>query len=263
MGRPTPDGEQGRDAPSAPFIDKQPARIAGMFDAIAGRYDLLNHLLSGGLDWYWRRRAVDALDLGGDETVLDLCAGTADLAIAVLRRRRGCRVVGVDVAARMLAIGRRKLQRRGLAGRAALVQGDATRIPLASNACGAAAVAFGIRNVAEPAAACRELARILRPGGRLAILEFSMPRGRVIAPVYSCYFRHVLPRIGRLVSRHREAYAYLPRSVGAFATPPELAALVEAAGLRVVRAVPLTFGVVHLYVAVKADATRRPPAILA
>jgi len=263
MGRPPADGKQGRDGPAAPSIDKQPARIAGMFDAIAGRYDLLNHLLSGGLDWYWRRRAVGALELRGDETVLDLCTGTADLAIAVLRRWRGCRVVGVDFAARMLAIGRRKLQERGLAGRATLVQGDATRIPLAGNACGAAAVAFGIRNVADPAAACRELARILRPGSRLAILEFSMPRGRVIAPAYAWYFRHVLPRIGRLVSRHREAYAYLPRSVGAFATPAELATLVEAAGFRVLRAVPLTFGVVYLYVAVKADAIRRPPAILA
>jgi demethylmenaquinone methyltransferase/2-methoxy-6-polyprenyl-1,4-benzoquinol methylase len=251
MARPDAAGGRGRGDPPAAPVDKQPARIAGMFDAIARRYDLLNHLLSGGLDWYWRRRAVRALGLAGDETVLDLCTGTADLAIAVLRHRRGCRVVGVDFAARMLAIGRDKLQRRGLAARAALVRGDATRIPLASGTCGAAAVAFGIRNVVEPEAACQELARILRPGGRLAILEFSMPRSRLIAPVYAWYFRHVLPRIGRLVSRHREAYAYLPRSVGAFATPEELAAIVEAAGLRVVRMVPLTLGVVYLYVAVK------------
>lgn len=251
MAWPEAAGEARGGTPAGAPVDKQPARIAGMFDAIAGRYDLLNHLLSGGLDWYWRRLAVRALGLTGEETVLDLCTGTADLAIAVLRHRPACRVVGVDFAGRMLAIGQRKLRARGLAGRTALVRGDAMRIPLASGTCGAAAIAFGIRNVAEPAAACRELARILRPGGRVAILEFSMPRRRGVAPIYTWYFRHVLPRIGRLVSRHDEAYAYLPASVGAFATPQELAALVEAAGLRIVRLVPLTLGIVYLYVAVK------------
>lgn len=251
MGRSGTVGEARRGEPAGAPLDKQPARIAGMFDAIAGRYDLLNHLLSGGLDWYWRRQAVRALGLEGDETVLDLCTGTADLAIAVLRHRPGCRVIGVDFAGRMLAVGQRKLQERGLAARAALLRGDAMRIPLASATCGAAAIAFGIRNVAEPAAACRELARILRPGGRVAILEFSMPRRRGVAPIYAWYFRHVLPRIGRLVSRHDEAYSYLPKSVGAFATPQELAALVEAAGLRIEHLVPLTLGVVYLYVAVK------------
>jgi demethylmenaquinone methyltransferase/2-methoxy-6-polyprenyl-1,4-benzoquinol methylase len=225
-----------------------------MFDAIAHRYDLLNHVLSGGLDVYWRTRAIRSLGFTGRETVLDLCTGTCDVAIAALRARRGRarRVVGLDFAGAMLQVGRRKLRDRGLDGQAPLLQADAMHLPLAAGVADAATIAFGIRNVADPAAACREIARVLRPGGRLAVLEFSMPRVPLVRGAYTWYFRHVLPRIGRAVSRHHEAYAYLPASVGAFLTPDEFGALMGDAGFTAVQAVPLTLGVVYLYTAVKA-----------
>ena len=177
--------------------DKHPDRIAGMFDAIAPRYDLLNHLLSGGLDVRWRTRAIRALALAGGETVLDLCTGTADLAIAAATSARPAgRVVGVDFAGQMLRLGRDKLAQRGLSDRVRLVQGDAMRIPLASGSVDAATVAFGIRNVQEPERAFADVFRVLRPGGRFAILEFGVPRLCGVRQLYLAYFRHILPRIG-------------------------------------------------------------------
>jgi demethylmenaquinone methyltransferase/2-methoxy-6-polyprenyl-1,4-benzoquinol methylase len=252
-----------RPAPRGP--DKQPAKIAGMFDSIAHRYDLLNHLLSGGLDLYWRARAIRALRFTGRELVLDLCTGTADLAIAarspaVARSRFGegipragaaRRVLGLDFSMEMLRIGQRKLRQRGLATDVPLVQGDAMRLPVASSSVDAVTIAFGIRNVLDPAAACAEIARVLKPGGRLAVLEFSLPTVPIVRPLYAWYFRNVLPRVGRLLSRHDDAYTYLPASVGAFLSPEEFTAMVGVAGLNEVTAVPLTFGVVYLYTATR------------
>jgi demethylmenaquinone methyltransferase / 2-methoxy-6-polyprenyl-1,4-benzoquinol methylase len=228
---------------------KEAGAIAGMFDAIAHRYDLLNHLLSGGLDWYWRRRAVRALSLGGRETVLDLCTGTADLAIAACRprRARAARVVGLDFSSEMLLVGQRKLRRRRLSRTVPLLRADAMRLPVATAAVDAVTIAFGIRNVEDSDAALREIARVLKPGGRLAILEFSLPRTPVIRRVYAWYFRRVLPRIGRLVSRHSDAYTYLPVSVGTFSSPDGFRSSLAGAGFDEVRADPLTFGIVYLY----------------
>jgi demethylmenaquinone methyltransferase/2-methoxy-6-polyprenyl-1,4-benzoquinol methylase len=222
-----------------------------MFDAIAPRYDLLNHVLSGGLDVLWRRRAVASLGLTGRETELDLCTGTCDLAIATLGagRRGAARVLGLDFAAQMLRLGQGKLASRGLAARAPLVRADAMHLPVASASVDAVTIAFGIRNVLDPAAACREIARVLRPGGRLAVLEFSLPTAAPVRAAYLWYFRHVLPRIGRLVSRHGDAYTYLPESVGTFLSPTEFGALVGEAGLVDVRADRLTLGIVYLYTA--------------
>jgi demethylmenaquinone methyltransferase/2-methoxy-6-polyprenyl-1,4-benzoquinol methylase len=232
--------------------DKHPDRIAGMFDAIAPRYDLLNHLLSGGLDVRWRTRAIRALALAGGETVLDLCTGTADLAIAAATSVRPAgRVVGVDFAGQMLRLGRDKLAQRGLSDRVRLVQGDAMRIPLASGSVDAATVAFGIRNVQEPERAFADVFRVLRPGGRFAILEFGVPRLPGVRQLYLAYFRHVLPRIGALISGHASAYAYLPASVGNFPEPERVVASLAATGFSQVRADSLTCGVVYLYSASK------------
>ncbi len=229
--------------------DKTPSRIAGMFDAIAPRYDLLNHLLSAGLDRRWRATAVAALGLPDGARVLDVCTGTGDLAIAAVQGGTNVSVVGVDFAAEMLRLGREKVRAGGLARAIRLVRGDATRIPLADRTCDAATIGFGVRNVADPEAVLADIARALRPGGRLAILEFGQPRIPGIRTLYLWYFRYVLPLVGRAVSKHDSAYSYLPASVGNFPPPPEFARLIESCGFRDVRAVPLTFGIVYLYMA--------------
>lgn len=225
-----------------------------MFDAIAGRYDFLNHVLSAGIDRRWRRRAIRSLGLTGRERVLDLCTGTADLAIAARAARPGAaRVVGIDFAAAMLRVGQEKLRHGALTDTVSLVRGDATRIPVASRSVDAVTIAFGIRNVENVAAACAEVARVLIPGGRLAILEFAIPAAPIIRDAYLWYFNHVLPRLGRLISRHQAAYTYLPESVGAFASPDEFVKLLRQTGFDDVGASPLTFGVVFLYTARRAE----------
>ena len=246
--------------PGTPSLDKDPHRIAGMFDAIAHRYDQLNHLLSAGCDRRWRRVAVTALDLRDGARVLDVCTGTADLAMTACRYRPEPRVViGVDFAGAMLAQGQRKLQAAGLGRVGRLVHGDACRLPCASETIDAVTVGFGIRNVAETGRAVAEMFRVLKPGGRLAILEFGEPRVPMLRAIYLWYFRRVLPLIGRLLSKHTEAYAYLPASVSAFLTPDALAALLRASGFSEVRVDRLTYGVVYLYVGSK-PAESRPGA---
>jgi demethylmenaquinone methyltransferase/2-methoxy-6-polyprenyl-1,4-benzoquinol methylase len=237
-------------APShAAAPDKAPDRIAGMFDAIAPRYDLLNHLLSAGIDRRWRKQAIASLGLTGRETLIDVCTGTADVA---LEATGAARVVGVDFAGAMLVLGLRKIHSAGQVKRMVLVRGDAMRLPVRDRSANAATVAFGIRNVQRPEVACAEMARVLTSGGRLAILEFGVPRIPGVSALYLWYFRRVLPLIGRLISGHTGAYTYLPASVGAFPPPDEFMTLLRQAGFVNVRAVPLTLGVVYLYTAVKA-----------
>ena len=230
-------------------LDKDPRRIAGMFDAIAHRYDSLNHLLSAGFDRRWRRQAVAALDLRAGARLLDVCTGTADLAMAASRHQPAPRaVLGVDFAGAMLALGRQKLQSAGVDRVVRLVRGDACRLPCSSDTMDAVTVGFGIRNVAETERAVEEMFRVLKPGGRLVILEFGEPRLPILRSLYLWYFRRVLPRIGRLLSKHTEAYAYLPASVSAFLTPDAFVALLRTTGFSEIRVDRLTYGVVYLYV---------------
>jgi len=219
-----------------------------MFDAIAPRYDLLNHLLSAGIDRRWRARAIRSLALSGREVLLDVCTGTADVA---LQAAGAAKVLGVDFAGAMLAIGLRKARDAGEGGRITLVRGDATALPVRDGAVDAATVAFGIRNVERPEAACAEMARAMRAGGRLAILEFGVPRLPGVSALYLWYFQYLLPLVGRMVSGHNAAYSYLPASVGLFPPPRVFVAMLEAAGFRDVEAVPLTFGIVYLYTGVR------------
>ena len=235
---------------SAP--SKSPARIAAMFDAIAGRYDFLNHLLSAGIDRRWRRQAIASLSLTGEERVLDVCTGTADLAMEAVRRAPSAKgVVGIDFAGAMLRVGREKIARAGLSERVFLVRGDAADLPVTPGSVDAITLAFGIRNVEDPPAACAEMRRALRPGGRIAVLEFSIPTVPGVRAAYLWYFKHVLPRIGRIISRDTGAYGYLPASVTAFASPGEFVTILRTSGFVDIAAVPLTFGIVFLYTARK------------
>jgi len=232
-----------------------------MFDAIASRYDLLNHLLSAGLDKQWRKRGVAALKLSGRETVLDLCTGTGDFALAAAEPQSSARrVVGIDFSAAMLQIGKQKVERIP-SSRITLVRGDATRIPLRDASVDAATIGFGIRNVEEPRQACLEVLRVLRRDGTLVILEFSLPRSPMVRKFYLWYFRRVLPLIGRLISKHPKAYTYLPESVEAFPSADEFSEQLRSVGFGTVRAVPLTFGIVYMFVAVK-DGAPSPDAII-
>jgi demethylmenaquinone methyltransferase/2-methoxy-6-polyprenyl-1,4-benzoquinol methylase len=239
-------------------LDKAPDRIAQMFDAIAPRYDLLNRVLSVGIDRRWRTMAIRSLRLSGRETLLDVCTGTADMAIESRRQGGAARVIGIDFARTMLRLGQEKLLKAGEAGRVGLIRGDAMRLPVADRSVDAVTIAFGIRNVQAPEVACKEMARALRPGGRLAILEFGVPKIPGISSMYLWYFKYLLPLVGRAVSGHTVAYSYLPASVGAFPPPADFMAVLRNVGFVDVRAIPLTFGIVYLYTAEKrSDEGRR------
>ena len=220
--------------------------VRSMFDRIAPRYDLLNRVLSGGIDGLWRRRAVHALAAPPGARILDLCTGTADLLIEALGRGTGTRGVGLDMSMPMLARAARKLTRGGMSARAALVAGDAQALPVRGEAFDGALIGFGIRNVGDIAGALAEIRRVLRPGGRLAVLEFSNPDG-AMGVLYRAYSRLVLPRLGGWISGDRGAYAYLPASVARFPAPAEFGALLERAGFFKVRWQPLTGGIAHVF----------------
>jgi len=225
-----------------------PERLAvrAMFDRIAPRYDLLNRLLSAGTDVRWRRAAVDFLELPAPARVLDLCTGTADLLIEWIGRGAGNSGVGLDLSEAMLRRASRKLAAHAGGGRGLLACGDAERLPVADAVFDGALVAFGVRNVAVPEAGLRELARVLRRGARLVVLEFSTPPG-TLGRLYRLYFRHILPRLGGLISGDRGAYAYLPASVDRFPAPRDFGALMAGAGFERVEWRPLSLGIAHLY----------------
>jgi demethylmenaquinone methyltransferase/2-methoxy-6-polyprenyl-1,4-benzoquinol methylase len=233
-------------------IDKSPRRIRQMFGEIARRYDLLNHLLSAGMDRWWRRRTVRLTRPDGEGPVLDVCTGTADLALAYWRAGRGrVRVVGADFCRPMLALGREKCRRVNAAG-LDLIEADAQQLPFVDNAFQVVSVAFGLRNLSDTDRGLREMTRVCRPGGRVAVLEFGMPRTRLFRWLYGWYFRRVLPCLGQALARNRQqAYNYLPASVGAFPQRDALVARMQQAGLCEVRYHPLTFGIAHVYVGVK------------
>jgi demethylmenaquinone methyltransferase / 2-methoxy-6-polyprenyl-1,4-benzoquinol methylase len=218
-----------------------------MFDAIADRYDLLNRVISLGVDRGWRRRTVDALALPPESTVLDLATGTGDLAFAIAERHTDVEIIGVDPSPRMLAIARRKGETLGLGGRVAWREGTAETLELEDGSVDAVTMAFGIRNVRDRPRALREMARVTKPGGRVAILELSEPKSGALASVARLYIHRIVPRVGAAISGARE-YRYLERSIAAFPPPEEFVATMSAAGLLHVTATPLTFGVCCLYV---------------
>jgi demethylmenaquinone methyltransferase/2-methoxy-6-polyprenyl-1,4-benzoquinol methylase len=236
------------------LLDKRETRIRTMFGNIARRYDLLNHLLSLNIDRYWRWRTTRLVPPRGDAPILDVCTGTGDLALAYDRAAGGrVAIVGTDFCLPMLLPARAKTERRRAAGRLRYVEADTQRLPFADNVFQLTTVAFGLRNVTDTDRGLAEMVRVTQPGGRVAILEFSQPRGWLFGPLYRFYFRFILPGIGQLISRSRDsAYRYLPASVQEFPDGEALAQKLREHGLVEVSWRPLTFGIATLYVGTKA-----------
>lgn len=248
-----PPGTAAAARPLAPFVLPAPGDKAGyvraMFDAIAPRYDLLNSLLSARLHHGWRRAAARQANLRPGDVALDVCTGTADLALELAQHvgARG-RVIGADFSAAMLRLGKKKAAPRR---NVFLMQADALALPYANDAFDAATVAFGIRNVADVGRGIAEMARVVRPGGRVVILEFNQPRGRIFGAVYGWYSFRVLPVLGGWISGRRAAYEYLPSSVAAFHSREAISARMRAAGLGTICVTDLFFGTVVIHCGTK------------
>jgi demethylmenaquinone methyltransferase/2-methoxy-6-polyprenyl-1,4-benzoquinol methylase len=218
-----------------------------MFDGIAARYDFVNRVISLGIDQSWRRRTMRALALKPGARVLDLATGTGDLALLAANAEASVHVVGLDPSEKMLAIARGKVEKSGLAARVELVVGDAETLPFPDQSFDGVCMAFGIRNVPDRDRALREMARVTRPGGHVAILELSEPRSGILGPLARFHVHTVVPYVGALLSGAPE-YRYLQRSIAAFPPAAEFAERMRAAGLAAEPPQALTFGVCHLYV---------------
>ncbi len=219
-----------------------------MFDRIAHRYDLLNRMLSFGRDVAWRKRMVRHLKDAPGQRILDVATGTADQLLFIESRTdRIASGVGIDMAVKMLEIGREKIRKRALSKKYTLREGDAAAIPFDDASFDAVTISFGIRNVEDVRQGLREMRRILKPGGRALILEFSLPGNVIMRKLYLFYFRHVLPRIGSVISGDGHAYRYLNRTVESFPYGEAFCDWMLEAGFQNVRAHPLTFGIATIY----------------
>lgn len=234
-------------------VDKSSTRVRTMFASIARRYDLLNHLLSLNIDRLWRRFTTKTVPPEPGVPVLDCCTGTADLALAYHRASHGqSRVLGTDFCHEMLALGNTKVRKAGASDAIALVEGDTQQLPLPNDTFGVVTVAFGLRNVADTIRGIDEMIRVARPGGKVAILEFSRPRGRMLGGAYFFFFKRILPRVGQTIAPNQwSAYEYLPTSVLQFPDGQAMLDLLGSRGLTDLRLYPLTFGIATLYVGTK------------
>jgi demethylmenaquinone methyltransferase/2-methoxy-6-polyprenyl-1,4-benzoquinol methylase len=247
---------------SVELLDKREVRIKQMFGSIAPVYDLLNHLLSLNIDKRWRGRTTRLVPPGAGGPILDCCTGTGDLALAYDKAARGkTAIVAADFCHPMLVRGVAKAAHQGAGERVRFVEADAQRLPFPDDAFQITTVAFGLRNVTDTNRGIAEMTRVTRPGGRVAILEFSRPRGWFFGRAYRFYFRRILPTIGQLISRSRDsAYHYLPASVLEFPDGEALADRLRGHGLVDVRWYPFTFGIATLYVGAKAGGSVAPTA---
>ena len=238
-----------------PYKDKDTSKreqVAEMFDTISPKYDLLNHVLSGGIDILWRKRAIRELRASktpafSPKTILDIATGTGDFAIEALALKPE-KVIGVDISEGMLNIGRQKMKVRGLDHIIEMRSGDSERLPFKDNEFDAVIVSFGVRNFENLLKGLTDMHRVIRPGGVCVVLEFSNPRQFPFKQLYNFYSRTILPLIGRVVSKDASAYTYLPESVQAFPDGSDFLRIYQTAGFINTKWIPLTFGVASIYV---------------
>lgn len=223
-------------------------QVQEMFDSIAPAYDFMNRAMTMGIDKIWRRRAVKMIESRRPARLLDVATGTGDLAIKLARTMPECRVTGIDLSEGMLSVGREKVASAGLGDHIEFVQADCLALPFDDNSFDCVTVAYGVRNFERLVDGYREMARVLRPGGLLCVLELSTPRGWLTGPLYRFYTRYVIPLVGRMVSKDVRAYSYLPESIAAVAQGDEMLALMRDAGLQDTCCRPMTFGVCSLYI---------------
>jgi len=224
--------------------------VRSLFDNIAFRYDVLNRLLSGGIDLYWRRKAISALSGLSPKKILDVATGTADFAIAALGLQPET-IIGVDISEQMLAIGRQKVRKRNCSDIIQLEYGDAEHLKYSDNEFDAAIVAFGARNFEDLQRGLNEMYRVISKQGMIVVLEFSRPRSLLFKQIYYMYFKHILPLVGRIISRDTEAYRYLPDTVMKFPEGDDFLEFLSRSGFSALREQRLTFGIVTIYTGVK------------
>jgi demethylmenaquinone methyltransferase / 2-methoxy-6-polyprenyl-1,4-benzoquinol methylase len=221
-------------------------QVAKMFDNISHRYDFLNHFLSLGIDRAWRRKAISLLNNLRPKVILDVATGTGDFALQALSLKPE-KIFGIDISEGMLEVGRKKIRERNLSATIELLQGDSENLPFEQNKFDAVTVAFGVRNFENLEKGLVEIFRVLKPGGKLVVLEFSRPRGFPMKQAYNVYFKFILPRIGRMVSSDKAAYTYLPESVEAFPDGEDFLRILENVGFNQTKCKALTFGISSIY----------------
>lgn len=238
--------------PVTPYnsAESKKQQVAGMFNNIAGSYDFLNHFLSMGIDKLWRRKLVNLIRRENPKRILDVATGTADLAIAeaaILPEH----ITGIDISDKMLEVGREKIEKAGLSHLIDLQTGDSESIQFPDDQFDAVSVAFGVRNYENLEAGLREMRRVLKPGGKVFILEFSKPRNWFIRKLYYFYFCNVLPFVGKLVSKDARAYTYLPESVRQFPDGQAFTGVLQRTGFKNIQCISLSFGISSIYIAQK------------
>ncbi|WP_053404019.1 bifunctional demethylmenaquinone methyltransferase/2-methoxy-6-polyprenyl-1,4-benzoquinol methylase UbiE [Persicobacter sp. CCB-QB2] len=236
-----------------PYKDQQEgkkAQVRDMFNNISKKYDLLNHVLSLGVDIYWRKRAVKILKKYQPELILDIATGTGDFAIEALAANPK-KVIGVDISEGMLEIGKEKIKAKGLEDRIEMRLGDSEGLLFEDNYFDAVIVSFGVRNYENLEKGLADMCRVLKPGGRLVIIEFSKPKIFPFKQIYNAYFRFVLPAVGRIISKDQSAYTYLPESVNAFPDGEKFTKILDKVGYKETECIPLTFGISSIYTATK------------
>jgi len=231
--------------------DGKKSQVSRMFNRIAPYYDFLNRLLSLGIDTIWRKKAIRQLQSTHPQLILDVATGTADVAIETARKLQPEKIIGLDISAEMLQIGRQKIKKRGLDTIITLEEGDSEALPYPDNTFDAVSVAFGVRNFENLEKGLREMQRVLKPDGQIVILEFSKPRIFPIKQLFNAYFKYLLPLIGRLTSKDPKAYSYLYESVQAFPDGQDFVNILSKTGFKSNQCTPLTLGICSLYSALK------------